>query len=151
VGVRDLRRKDNTSRVQEMTDEQAFMEWYKHYPKKKAVGDAKKAWGQVKKDRIALEEMIKILKLQCQQEDWRKGGGQFIPYPATYLRRLQFLDEMEVALPEDEIGWRDTWQGIVKKGREFGLTEDMFEQPYQFKAAVLAKAEGNNVYKLREA
>jgi len=132
-----LRRKDNTSRVQEMTDEQAFMEWYKHYPKKKAVGDAKKAWGQVKKDRIALEDMIKILKLQCQQEDWRKGGGQFIPYPATYLRRLQFLD--------------DTWQGIVKKGREFGLTEDMFEQPYQFKAAVLAKAEGNNVYKLREA
>lgn len=133
-----------------MTEEEAFTLWYKHYPKKKAVGEAKKAWAQTKKDRLPVEQMIEVLKAQCLLDDWRKANGQFIPYPATYLRRLQFLDELEVTLPEDEAKWRETWQGIVAKGKQLGLTEDMFEQPYMFKQAVLARAE-NNVFQLKKA
>lgn len=128
-----------------MTEEEAFAMWYRHYPKKKAVGDAKKAWAQTKKDRPSVEQMIEVLKAQCSTDDWRKANGQFIPYPATYLRRLQFLDELDIQLPEDEVNWRSTWQGIVAKGKQFGLTEDMFDQPYLFKQAVLDRADSNVV------
>ena len=124
-----------------MTDAEAFIVWYKQYPKKKAKGDAIKAWAQTKKDRPSIEEMLEILQAQCHSEEWRKDDGKFIPYPATYLRRLQFFDELEVALPQQQNNWKETWPGIVNKGKELGLTEDMFDQPYQFKEAVLQKAE----------
>ena len=126
-----------------MNDQEAFEVWYKAYPKKRARGDAIKAWNQTKKDRPALEEMLKVLAAQCQMEEWRKASGQFIPYPATYLRGQYFFDEVDVALPEIVNGqpWHETWGGIVAKGKEFGLFETQFDFPYQFKAAVFAAAE----------
>jgi hypothetical protein len=136
-----------------MTDNEAFTVWYQAYPKKKAKGDAIKAWGTTKKDRLPIEQMLEILTAQCHSDDWRKDDGKFIPYPATYLRRLQFLDELEVTLPQIQNSWKETWPGIVKKGRELGLTEDMFDQPYMFKEAVLKKAEKQEaaVFRLRSA
>lgn len=134
-----------------MTDTEAFNIWYAAYPKKKAKGDAIKAWGQTKKDRIDLQAMLNILRQQCATKEWLKNEGEFIPYPATYLRRLQFLDELEVRLPEIEGAWRDTWPGIVAKGKQFGLTEDMFDQPWKFKEAVLKRAEQPNVVMLKQA
>lgn len=134
-----------------MTDMEAFAVWYSAYPKKKAKGDAIKAWVTTKKDRIALELMLQILKQQCASKDWQKNEGEFIPYPATYLRRLQYLDEMEVVLPQSGDAWKDTWPGIVAKGKEFGLTESMFDQPYMFKDAVLKRAEQTNVVHLKQA
>lgn len=133
-----------------MTDEEMFAVWYKLYPKKKAVGDARKAWGQVKKDRLPLQQMMEILKQQCQDDEWRKDDGKYIPYPATYLRRLQFLDELEVELPEKERDWESSWDGIVAKGKQFGITEDMFTHPQQFKRAVITKA-NDNVYRLKKS
>jgi len=137
-----------------MNDSEAFTVWYAAYPKKKAKGDAIKAWAQTKKDRIELTAMLEILNAQCSSKDWQKAEGEFIPYPATYLRRLQFLDEMEVQLPEDQVHWRETWQGIVNKGKQYGLTESMFEQPYMFKDAVLKRADAEvnkNVINLKTA
>lgn len=134
-----------------MTDTEAFDIWYSAYPKKKAKGDAIKAWNQTKKDRIDLQAMLNILRQQCATKEWLKNEGEFIPYPATYLRRLQFLDELEVRLPEIEGAWRDTWPGIVAKGKQYGLTEDMFDQPWKFKEAVLKRAEQPNVVMLKQA
>jgi hypothetical protein len=137
-----------------MTDNEAFTVWYAAYPKKKAKGDAIKAWGQTKKDRIELNAMLQILEAQCASKEWQKAEGEFIPYPATYLRRLQFLDEMEVTLPQDQVAWRETWPGIVAKGKQFGLLESDFTQPYLFKEAVLKRADAEvnkNVINLKTA
>ena len=37
--------------------------------------------------------MLETLRVQCQQLDWLKDGGQFIPYPASWLRAARWEDE----------------------------------------------------------
>lgn len=67
-----------------------FDEFWAAYPKKKAKGDALKAWVKLKPP---LELILKALTWQMKSKDWQKDGGQFIPFPATYLRNIGWLDE----------------------------------------------------------
>jgi len=71
----------------------AFEIFWKAYPKKKSKGDAKKAWKQMKPN---LDEVLSALAWQVAQSDWIKQGGQFIPYPASYLRASGWEDEPDV-------------------------------------------------------
>ena len=71
-----------------------FLEWYAMYPRKKAKGDALKAYRAARKEIGHLELMEKTRKYvryveQSQQEQ------KFIPYPATWLRASQWEDELE--------------------------------------------------------
>lgn len=70
-----------------------FEKFYKSYPKKKSPSEAKKAWKKQKIDKNALEEILKSLEWQKKSEDWTREGGQFIPYPATYLNQRRWEDE----------------------------------------------------------
>lgn len=122
-----------------MTEEEAFAEWYKHYPLKKAKLDALKAWKQTKAVRPDLDTLIKAIHIHCKTEQWMRG---FIPYPATWLRQGRWDDEMTVQLPEvvNQKPWHESWTGIKAKGSELGLSEDQFSTPQEFKSAVLRKA-----------
>lgn len=71
-----------------------FLEWYAMYPRKKAKGDALKAYRAARKEIGHLELMEKTRKYvryveQSQQEQ------KFIPYPATWLRASRWEDELE--------------------------------------------------------
>jgi hypothetical protein len=135
-----------------MTDEQDFEVFYKAYPRKVAKGDARKAWAQTKKIRPGLNTILQAIQAQSKTEQWTKDNHAYIPYPATWLRAERWDDEIEVTIPGVVAGkdWRETWQGIVAKGKEFGINESDFEQPYMFKDAVL-RAATSNVYKLKSA
>ena len=65
------------------------------YPKKKSKGDAEKAWGQVVTNKEIYEAILKKIPLLKNTEDWQKENGQFIPYPATWLRAKGWEDEYE--------------------------------------------------------
>lgn len=142
-----------------MNDEQAFDVWYQQYPNKKSKGDARKAWAQTKSIRPSLPTMLEKLNKQCQTEDWRKDGGKFICYPATYLRAEKWDDEIEINIPGVVGGkqWHETWTGITAKGKELGINEKDFEHPYQFRHAVYEAARAqeadkpNNVFQLKSA
>ena len=67
--------------------------WWAAYPKKLAKGDAVKAWQQTAKVRPSVEEMLAKLENQRISDDWQRDSGQWIPYPASYLRAWRFLDE----------------------------------------------------------
>lgn len=84
----DLKNEKNTSVDSE------FDLWWKDYPRQVAKQDALKAW-QKAKDKPPVSEMIEILKKQCDQEQWQKENGKFIPYPATYLNKGRWEDEIE--------------------------------------------------------
>ena len=75
-------------------------------------------------------------------DQWRKHDGQFIPYPATWLRQERWDDELKVTLPGivDGKEWHETWPGIVAKGKELGILESQFIHPQDFKAAVMRSA-----------
>lgn len=68
-----------------VTDE-GFDWFWKAYPKKLAKGDARKAWVQTRKARPPADELVAVVEAQKATADWKKNGGQFIPYPATWLR-----------------------------------------------------------------
>jgi len=67
-----------------------FPEFWTAYPKRKAKADAEKAWAQMKPD---LSAVLSALQWQCQQPGWLKDKGQFIPYPASWLRARSWEDE----------------------------------------------------------
>ena len=119
-----------------------FDEFWKAYPRKVAKADAKKAWGQTTTLRPPLQDLLKAIKAACKSEQWTKGNGQFIPYPASWLRGERWDDEHEVVLPDvvNEKPWHETWAGIVKKGSELGLKEADFAHPQDFRAAVMRAA-----------
>lgn len=63
------------------------------YPRKKSKLDALKAWRQTADVRPDIEKIIAAIDTQAQSNDWSRDGGQWIPYPATWLRKGMWDDE----------------------------------------------------------
>ena len=64
--------------------------FWESYPKKLNKADAIKAWKSVKAD---LQTILDALQWQKDLPDWKKESGQFVPYPASYLRGRRWEDE----------------------------------------------------------
>jgi len=64
--------------------------FWEAYPKKLNKADAVKAWKSVKAD---LQTILDALQWQKDLPDWKKESGQFVPYPASYLRGRRWEDE----------------------------------------------------------
>lgn len=117
-------------------DSPEFLRWYSHYPRKQARGDAKKAWEQTKHIRPPIEQMVKALIVQKEQEQWRNESGKYVPLPATYLRREQWSDVTEIELAQvngnDKLWWQ-TVSGVEHKAQElnFGSWNPNIDKTYQ--------------------
>lgn len=72
-------------------DSLEFDSFWEAYPRKTAKDEARKAWSKV---RPPLQACIDTLAWQSKQESWTKDGGQFIPYPATWINRGSWQDEV---------------------------------------------------------
>lgn len=104
-----------------------FEAWWQRYPRKVAKGDARKAWKQTEKIRPPLAQLLKALSVARASEQWLKDGGQFIPYPATYLRQERWDDVHEIELAQvqhDGRMWWETNNGIERKAKELGQEWD---------------------------
>lgn len=121
---------------------QDFDRFWQIYPKKVAKADARKAWKQTESIRPDLETIIKAIQAACKTEQWMRGGGQFIPYPATWIRGERWDDIHEVVIPDvvNEKLWHETASGIELKGQEFGIAPSQFESFPLFRAAVMRAA-----------
>lgn len=82
----------------------AFENFYKNYPKKKSKGDAEKAWNTIKPDKDLVLKIMSGLVAAKKSEDWKKENGQYIPYPARWLRAKGWEDEHQALneIPEGE-------------------------------------------------
>lgn len=81
-------------------DDDGFESFWKVYPRKCKKGDARKAWQQTARIRPKLEELLKAVYGARASRQWQKDGGEFIPYPATWLRGECWDDQMEVDLSQ---------------------------------------------------
>ena len=72
-----------------------FDEFWQAYPRKKAKGDAEKAWRAIKPDSSLLAVILGAVASQAQSPEWTKDAGQFIPYPASWLRAKRWQDGAE--------------------------------------------------------
>lgn len=113
-----------------LTDTPGFSAFWTAYPRKVAKGEARVAWEQMQCEG-KLQEILATIKTAAVSRDWRKDNGQFIPHPATWLRRegwsdvygnnRTFVKKEPVADPE---GWRD-W--LAKWGHPYSKFANAME------------------------
>lgn len=70
-----------------------FERFWAAYPKKKSKGQARRAWDKLKPGSTMVDQMLLAIERAKQSEDWQKDGGQYIPYPATWLNAEGWEDE----------------------------------------------------------
>jgi hypothetical protein len=73
--------------------EQLFDEFWAEYPKKRSKGQAEKTWVKLKPDEQLFEAIMTGLKRAKTSADWAKNGGQYIPYPSTWLNAKGWEDD----------------------------------------------------------
>ncbi len=88
-----------------------FEKFWAAYPKKKAKGDAEKAFNKLKPDDELLETILKALEWQRSSKDWTKDNGQYIPNPATYLNGRRWEDEQGTEVTSPETYSKDKYAG----------------------------------------
>lgn len=70
-----------------------FARFWAAYPKRVAKKEARRAWAQIRPDALTVDRILTALAWQCQQPAWTKDDGQFVPYPASWLRAERWEDE----------------------------------------------------------
>jgi len=100
-----------------------FDTFWEAYPKKKSKGDAEKAWGVIKPSKELVAIMLNKLAQVKTCKDWLKDGGQYIPYPATWLRAKGWEDEIST-----EQTHKSTGNDFFDLAREFAEEEAQMEE-----------------------
>ena len=73
-----------------------FDEFWESYPRKTAKQDALKAWKSIRMNEGLLAKIMAGLERWKHSEQWNRDGGQYVPYPATWLRGKRWEDEIAV-------------------------------------------------------
>lgn len=128
-----------------------FEKFWTAYPKKRAKGDARKAWVQTEGIRPELNRILDAITVMCASDDWQKDGGQFVPHPATWLRGEGWEDAPEVTLVNGKVWWQ-TVAGIESKAKELGIEWNSRIESFQaFAKRIRNIAEQNVVVPMRGA
>lgn len=69
--------------------------FWKAYPRRKSKGQAERAWASLRPNEQLVAKILQGIERAKTSEQWRKDGGQFIPYPATWIRAKGWEDEVE--------------------------------------------------------
>lgn len=136
-----------------------FEQWWAHYPKKQAKGDARKAWKQTAALRPPLERLIKAVIVAKGCDQWRRDGGQYIPLPATWLRgeRWDDVHEIDLGLVKGGKAWHETSSGIEARAKELGMEvwtgyhEGRQETFQQYRKRVMEASESTKVVPIKRA
>lgn len=70
-----------------------FEKFYKLYPKKVKKQEVKKWFEKNKPSNELFSSIMNSLEQFRASKDWQKDGGQFIPYPSTWLNQKRWEDE----------------------------------------------------------
>ncbi len=72
----------------------SFGLFWEAYPRKKSKGQAEKVFAKINPDEQLLATMLATIERAKKSDDWLKEGGQYIPYPATWLNAKGWEDEI---------------------------------------------------------
>ena len=89
-----------------------FAEFWKAYPKKAGKEAARKAFMKVKPSADLLQRMLEAIKEQKASDQWKRGNGQYIPNPATWLNGGHWDDEpTEITTTKNDISLEEFFNG----------------------------------------
>lgn len=90
-----------------------FEDFWSAYPKKKSKGDAEKAWTKINPSESLIEKILSAVQRATTSTDWTKEGGQYIPYPATWLNKKGWEDEIDSKAPHAKELWEKALDGEI--------------------------------------
>lgn len=73
--------------------EKQFEIFWKEYPKKRDRKKALEKWLKLKPDEELFKKIMQAVQSWKKSDDWQKDGGQFIPYPTSWLNGERWNDE----------------------------------------------------------
>ncbi len=96
-----------------------FSKFWKAYPKKRDKAKAQRAFLKIKNIEKVFPVMMQALEKQKASADWQKDGGQFIPYPTTWLngKRWEDVEQVDIQPPAQGPG-RLTQADVDRMERE---------------------------------
>ena len=74
-------------------DDPQWLRFWNAYPKRVSKKNARQAWATLNPSPTLVDTMIEALAWQSQQPQWLKDGGQYAPFPATWLNGEKWDDE----------------------------------------------------------
>lgn len=98
--------KDNIYGQNDQEYEVKFEEFYSKYPKKVKKQEVKKWFLKNKPSNELFSSIMNSLEQFRASKDWQKDGGQFIPYPSTWLNQKRWEDETEKPQKDE---WLEGW------------------------------------------
>lgn len=104
-----------------------FLEFWAAYPKKHSKGDAFRAWKALGAKRPPLSAILAAIARQRTTEQWKRDGGQYIPYPATWLRGHRWDDDGTTPTTPAQPLRRETNVAVLRQRAErelFGKVPD---------------------------
>lgn len=76
--------------------EEQFEKFYKMYPKKVKKQNVKKWFEKNKPSNELFSSMLSSLEQFRASAEWQKDGGQYIPYPSSWLNQKRWEDEFKI-------------------------------------------------------
>lgn len=81
-----------------------FIRFWAAYPRKKKRPEAARAFAKARKAELIREDniggILAAIERQRDSRDWLKDGGQYIPYPASWLNSREWEDCNDAPAPE---------------------------------------------------
>lgn len=105
-----------------LKQQQMFDAFWEAYPKKRSIGQAERAWVKINPDDKLLKEMLASLERWKRSREWLREGGQYIPYPSTWLNAKGWEDELPVSRdsPTAQKNY-DTEEDTIAKLKRMGV------------------------------
>lgn len=79
--------------VSDVVVETPFDTFWREYPRKKSKGQARTAFDKALK-KTDINTIMTALRALKETKQWTKNGGEFVPYPATWLNAEGWEDEV---------------------------------------------------------
>lgn len=80
--------------------DERFEEFWRAYPRRVGKAAAKRVWSRKGLNAKTAEIVAHLAERVRSDAQWLRDGGQFVPYPGTWLNRDGWLDEYERAAPK---------------------------------------------------
>ena len=92
----------------------SFGRFWSAYPRKVKKVESERAWKKLNPDDTLLTTILSAIGAAKAGNEWRKDGGQFIPYPATWLNGQRWHDELRpVEYSTAEIAVMETYNEVL--------------------------------------
>jgi hypothetical protein len=125
-----------TREPREESADDLFDAFWDAYPRKESKPAARKAFDKLKPDAELLGKMLQSIAKWERSAQWQENGGQFIPYPASWLNQRKWEDT-----PPSGTGKKSAAHNFTEREEEY----DAFSDPVGSVAADIRKAREDGI------